>query len=142
MGARTSIKIRLPNRRATAGPERAHPAIADQCGIAFDRFDVAEIFKKTPYIADLKPGRRYVAKDMLDLGGIPLPMKTLLGDVGTLNVKLTDAKPAEPKTKWQPRPTNHTSGALLEYARLVGPAVDGAVIHSGDAHEKQCYADI
>src|SRR5438067_4103816 len=54
------------------------PAIANECGIKFDLFDVAEIFKKTPYVADLKPGGRYVAKDMFEVGGISLPMKTLL----------------------------------------------------------------
>ena len=63
-----------------ARPTRAlHlPAIANECGIEFDLFDVAEIFKKTPYIADLKPGGRYVAKDMFEAGGVPLLMKTLL----------------------------------------------------------------
>jgi dihydroxy-acid dehydratase len=54
------------------------PAIAHECGIEFDLFDVAEIFKKTPYIADLKPGGKYVAKDMFEAGGIPLLMKTML----------------------------------------------------------------
>src|SRR6201987_3106109 len=54
------------------------PAIAHECGIAFDLFDVAEIFKKTPYVADLKPGGRYVAKDLFEAGGIPLLMKSLL----------------------------------------------------------------
>lgn len=54
------------------------PALAHECGIEFDLFDVAEIFKKTPYIADLKPGGKYVAKDMFEAGGIPLLMKTLL----------------------------------------------------------------
>jgi dihydroxy-acid dehydratase len=54
------------------------PAMAHECGIDFDLFDVAEIFKKTPYIADLKPGGRYVAKDLFEAGGIPLVMKTLL----------------------------------------------------------------
>ncbi|MCT7375321.1 dihydroxy-acid dehydratase [Chelativorans salis] len=54
------------------------PAIAHEVGIEFDLFDVAEIFKKTPYIADLKPGGKYVAKDMFEAGGIPLLMKTLL----------------------------------------------------------------
>ena len=44
----------------------------------FDLFDVAEVLKKTPYIADLKPGGRYVAKDMFEAGGVPLLMKTLL----------------------------------------------------------------
>src|SRR5206468_1439132 len=52
------------------------PAIAHECGIEFTLFDVAEVFKKTPYIADLKPGGRYVAKDMFEVGGIPLLMKT------------------------------------------------------------------
>jgi dihydroxy-acid dehydratase len=63
-------------------------------------------------------------------------------DVGTLNVKLTDADLEERKSKWKPRETNHTSGVLWKYARQVGPAVDGAVTHPGGAHEKQCYADI
>ncbi len=53
------------------------PAIAHECGIEFDLFDVAEIFRKTPYIADLKPGGRYIAKDMFEAGGIPILMKTL-----------------------------------------------------------------
>ena len=54
------------------------PAIAHECGLEFDLFDVAEVFKRTPYIADLKPGGTYVAKDMFEAGGIPLLMKTLL----------------------------------------------------------------
>ncbi|HWW37645.1 MAG TPA: dihydroxy-acid dehydratase [Xanthobacteraceae bacterium] len=66
---------------ATGGSTNAAlhlPAIANECGIEFDLFDVAEVFKKTPYIADLKPGGRYVAKDMFEAGGVPLLMKTLL----------------------------------------------------------------
>jgi dihydroxy-acid dehydratase len=54
------------------------PAIAHEAGIEFDLFDVAEIFRKTPYVADLKPGGKYLAKDMFEAGGIPLLMKTLL----------------------------------------------------------------
>src|ERR1700741_1745813 len=302
---------------ATGGSTNAAlhlPAIANECGVKFDLFDVAEVLKKTPYVADFKPGGRYVAKDMFEVGGIPLLMKTLLdnghlhgdcltvtgrtiaenlksvkwnphqdvvrsadkpitvtggvvglkgnlapegaivkvagmsnlkfsgparcfdreedafeavqkrtykegeviviryegprggpgmremlqttaaltgqgmggkialitdgrfsgatrgfclghvgreaavggpiallqdgdiieidADVGTLNVKLTDAELAERKTRWAPRQTNHTSGALWKYAQQVGPAVDGAVTHPGGAHEKQCYADI
>ena len=53
------------------------PAIAHECGIKFDLFDVAEIFKSTPYMADLKPGGRYVAKDMHEAGGIYMLMKSL-----------------------------------------------------------------
>jgi dihydroxy-acid dehydratase len=66
---------------ATGGSTNAAlhlPAIANECGIKFDLFDVAEILKKTPYIADLKPSGRYVAKDMFEAGGVPLLMKTLL----------------------------------------------------------------
>ncbi|MGA1019788.1 MAG: dihydroxy-acid dehydratase [Candidatus Puniceispirillales bacterium] len=54
------------------------PALAAECGISFDLHDVAEIFKRTPYIADLKPGGRYVAKDMYEIGGVPILLKVLL----------------------------------------------------------------
>jgi dihydroxy-acid dehydratase len=66
---------------ATGGSTNAAlhlPAIAHECGIKFDLFDVAKIFKRTPYIADLKPAGRYVAKDLFEAGGVPLLMKTLL----------------------------------------------------------------
>ncbi len=53
------------------------PAMAHECGIDFDLFAVAEIFKKTPYIADLKPGGKYVAKDVHDIGGVQQIMKSL-----------------------------------------------------------------
>src|SRR4029078_11165242 len=54
------------------------PAIAHDGGIEFTLFDVAEVFQKTPYVADLKPGGRYVAEDMFEADGVPLLMKTLL----------------------------------------------------------------
>jgi dihydroxy-acid dehydratase len=54
------------------------PAIAHECGIKFTLFDVAEVFRRTPYVADLKPAGRYVAKDLFEAGGVPLLMKTLL----------------------------------------------------------------
>jgi dihydroxy-acid dehydratase len=54
------------------------PAMASEAGIDFDLFDVAEMFKSTPYIADLKPGGRYVAKDMYEAGGVYMLMKTML----------------------------------------------------------------
>ncbi len=66
---------------ATGGSTNAAlhlPAMANECGIDFDLFDIAEIFKTTPYIADLKPGGKYVAKDMYDAGGVYMLMKTLL----------------------------------------------------------------
>tara|TARA_B100000029_G_scaffold185706_1_gene183162 strand:+ start:660 stop:2384 length:1725 start_codon:yes stop_codon:yes gene_type:complete len=56
------------------------PAMANEIGIDFDLFDVAEIFKTTPYIADLKPGGNYVAKDMHEAGGVPMLLRTLLDE--------------------------------------------------------------
>ena len=66
---------------ATGGSTNAAlhlPAIANEVGIKFDLMDVAKIFKKTPYLADLKPGGRYVAKDMWQAGGVPMLLKTLM----------------------------------------------------------------
>ena len=60
------------------------PAMAHEAGISFDLFDVAEIFKTTPYMADLKPGGNYVAKDMYEAGGVYMLMKSLLSE-GLLN---------------------------------------------------------
>src|ERR1700733_2253621 len=54
------------------------PAIAHEAGIDFDLHEVAKIFRKTPYIADLKPAGRYVAKDLFEIGGVPVLMKALL----------------------------------------------------------------
>ena len=54
------------------------PAMANEAGIAFTLHDVAEIFKRTPYIADLKPGGRYVARDLYEAGGASVIVKALL----------------------------------------------------------------
>jgi dihydroxy-acid dehydratase len=56
------------------------PAMAHEAGIDFDLFDVAEIFKSTPYMADLQPGGQFVAKDMYDAGGVYMLMKSLLSE--------------------------------------------------------------
>jgi dihydroxy-acid dehydratase len=56
------------------------PAMAHEAGIEFDLFDVAEIFKSTPYMADLQPGGQFVAKDMYDAGGVYMLMKSLLAE--------------------------------------------------------------
>ena len=65
---------------ATGGSTNAGlhlPAIAHECGIKFNLDDVVEIFKRTPYLADLKPGGQYVAKDVYEAGGVPIIIKTL-----------------------------------------------------------------
>ena len=56
------------------------PAMAHEAGIDMDLFDVAEMFKTTPYMADLKPGGNYVAKDMYEAGGVYMLMKSLLSE--------------------------------------------------------------
>ncbi len=53
------------------------PAIAHEAGIDFNLMDVCEIFRDTPYFVDLKPGGQYVAKDLYEVGGVPVVMKEL-----------------------------------------------------------------
>jgi dihydroxy-acid dehydratase len=60
------------------------PAIANEAGIKFTLEDVTDISKKTPYIADLKPGGKFVAKDLYEIGGVPILIKALL-DGGLLH---------------------------------------------------------
>ena len=126
---------------ATGGSTNAAlhlPAIAHECGIEFDLFDVAEIFKKTPYIADLKPGGRYVAKDMFEAGGVPLLMKTLL-DHGFMHgdcLTVTGRTIAEnlKSVKWNPdqdvvRPADKPMPATGGVVGLKGNlAPEGAIV--------------
>ncbi len=53
------------------------PAIAHEAGIEFTLDDVCEIFRDTPYFVDMKPGGRFVAKDLYEAGGVPVVMKEL-----------------------------------------------------------------
>jgi dihydroxy-acid dehydratase len=72
---------------ATGGSTNAAlhlPAMAHEAGLRFTMQDVAEIMRRTPYIADLKPGGRYVALDVHKVGGIPIILKALL-DGGLLH---------------------------------------------------------
>ncbi len=126
---------------ATGGSTNAAlhlPAIANECGVKFDLFDVAEVLKKTPYIADLKPSGRYVAKDMFEAGGVPLLMKTLL-DHGYLHgdcITVTGRTIAEnlKSVKWNPdqavvwpanKPILPTGGVVGLKGNL---APDGAIV--------------
>ena len=72
---------------ATGGSTNAGlhlPAMAHEAGIRFTMDDVVEIMRRTPYIADLKPGGKYVAFDIHRIGGIPVVLKALL-DGGLLH---------------------------------------------------------
>ncbi|MDP3660799.1 dihydroxy-acid dehydratase [Phenylobacterium sp.] len=60
------------------------PAMAHEAGISFTLRDVAEIMRRTPYLADLMPGGRYPAKKMGEAGGMPILLRTLL-DAGLIH---------------------------------------------------------
>ncbi len=53
------------------------PAIAHEAGIDFTLQDVCDIFRDTPYFVSLKPGGEFVAKDLFDVGGVPVVLKEL-----------------------------------------------------------------
>jgi dihydroxy-acid dehydratase len=66
---------------ATGGSTNAPlhiPAIGHEAGIRFDIDDVAKVFARTPLIADLKPGGRFLARDVFHVGGAPVILKALL----------------------------------------------------------------
>ncbi len=114
------------------------PAIAHEAGIDFDLFDVAEIFRSTPYIADLKPGGRYVMADLAQAGGVPLIMKALLeggylhGDCITVTGKTVAENLAE--VRWNPNQdvVRPVSDPITPYGGVVGLkgslAPDGAIV--------------
>ena len=130
-------------------------------GEALTLFDVAEVFKKTPYIADLKPSGRHVAKDMFEVGGVPLLMKTSLdhgylrGDCLTVtgrtiaeNLKSVKSNPNQDVVRPADKPiagvgceTDFTSGYLRKYARQIGSALNGAAPRPAGKAEKLSYAD-
>ncbi|MBS3962250.1 MAG: dihydroxy-acid dehydratase [Sandarakinorhabdus sp.] len=126
---------------ATGGSTNAAlhlPAMANEAGVEFTLFDVAEIFKTTPYIADLKPGGRYVAKDMYEAGGIYMAMKTLLeggflhGDCLTANGRTLAENIAD--IRWNPdqdviRPISNPitpTGGVVGLRGTLAP--DGAIV--------------
>jgi dihydroxy-acid dehydratase len=142
------------------------PAMANECGIDFTLRDVAEIFRRTPYLADLKPGGRYVAKDMGEAGGVPVLLKTLLeggyihGDCMTVTGKtlaenLADVKWRSDQDVIRPvsNPLSPTGGVVGLWGSL---APDGAIVkvagmtshraHRGPARvfngEEACFAAV
>lgn len=88
------------------------PAIAHEAGIDFNLQDVCDIFKDTPYFVDLKPGGKYVAKDMYEAGGVPAVMKQLQ-KAGLIHEDCMTA-------------TGKTMGEVLDEIDI---APDGKVIH-------------
>src|SRR6266851_3297054 len=70
---------------ATGGSTNAGlhlPAIAHEAGIAFTLDDFAAVCARTPLIGDLRPGGRFHARDVFEIGGVPVIIKELLrGDL-------------------------------------------------------------
>ena len=135
---------------ATGGSTNAAlhlPAMANEAGIDFDLFDVAEAFKSTPYLADLKPGGNYVARDMHDAGGVYMLMKTMLGE-GLLHgdcLTVTGRTLAEniDEVTWNPdqkviypatAPISPTGGVVGLRGSL---APDGAIVKVAGLHKLQ-----
>ena len=67
---------------ATGGSTNAAlhlPAIANEAGIRFTIDDVGEVFARTPLIGNLRPGGKYTAKDVYDIGGTSVIIRALIG---------------------------------------------------------------
>jgi dihydroxyacid dehydratase/phosphogluconate dehydratase len=153
MDARTNIKARLPSRHVTEGPARApHRSYDSAMSLTTEQIHqpfvgVAScwneaVFKKTPYIADLKPGGRYVAKDIFEVGGIPLLMKTLL-DHGFLHgdcITVTGRTIAENLKSVKSNPNQDVVRPANDPITVTGGVV-GAITHPGGKAEKISYAD-
>ena len=148
---------------ATGGSTNAAlhlPALAHECGIDFDIHDVGDIFHKTPYLADLKPGGNYIALDLFRAGGIQMVIKTLFdggyihGDCITVTGK-TIAENLE-NVKWNAeqkviyphnKPLTKTGGVVTLKGNL---ATEGAIVKvagmknlrfSGPARVFECEED-
>ena len=126
---------------ATGGSTNAGlhlPAIANEAGIDFDLSAVAEVFKRTPYIADLKPGGRYVAKDLFEVGGVPIVLKALLeggylhGDCMTVTGRTLAENLADVRFPTEQDVVVPTSAPLSPTGGLVGLsgnlAPEGAIV--------------
>jgi dihydroxy-acid dehydratase len=123
------------------------PAMAHECGVDFTLRDFAEICDRTPYIADLKPGGRFVAKDMGEAGGVPMLLKTLLeggfihGDVMTVtgrtlaeNLESVEWRADQAVIRPVSNPLSPTGGVKGLWGSL---APDGAIVKvAGLSHLK------
>lgn len=114
------------------------PAIAHEAGIDFDMFEVGRIFEKTPYIADLKPGGKFVAHDLYNIGGVSIVLKELLkggylhGDCITVTGKTLAENlekveyPQDQKVVYEiTDPIGKTGGVVVLKGNL---AEDGAIV--------------
>jgi dihydroxy-acid dehydratase len=123
---------------ATGGSTNAGlhiPAIAHEAGIRFTLDDFARVAKRTPLIADMKPGGRFLAKDLHAVGGVYTVLRALLthgalhGDCLTLSgITLEEALMKRPEADGEvvrKEPIMKTGGLVVLKGNL---APDGALI--------------
>ncbi len=133
---------------ATGGSTNAAlhlPAIAHEAGIRFTLQDVAEIMRRTPHIADLNPGGRYVAYDVFKVGGVPTIIKALLeggllhGDCMTVTGKTLAENHKDvvfPKDQDVIRPVSDPISAIGGVVGLKGNlAPEGAIVKIAGLHK-------
>ncbi|MFL1460920.1 dihydroxy-acid dehydratase [Roseococcus sp. DSY-14] len=126
---------------ATGGSTNAAlhlPAIAHEAGIDFPLEEVARLMRDTPHIADLKPGGRYVAQDVHNIGGVPVIIKALLeggllhGDCLTVTGRTLAENHAEivfPTDQDVVRPVSSPISRIGGVVSLCGNlAPDGAIV--------------
>jgi dihydroxy-acid dehydratase len=114
------------------------PSLANEAGIAFDIFDIDRVFRRTPLIADLKPGGRFLASDVHAIGGVPVILKALLeaghlhGDAVTVTGRTMAENLADvtfPTDQEVVRPVSrpiHPTGGIVALRGSLAP--DGAVV--------------
>jgi len=123
---------------ATGGSTNAAlhiPAIAHEVGIRFTMDDFARVAKRTPLLADMKPGGRFLAKDLHAVGGVYSVLKALLthgslhGDCLTIfGSTLEEALRKRPEADGEvvrKAPISPTGGLVVLKGNL---APDGALI--------------
>ncbi len=123
---------------ATGGSTNAAlhiPAIAHEAGIRFTMDDFARVAKRTPLIADMKPGGRFLAKDLHAVGGVYSVLKALLthgalhGECLTLSGSTLEKelakRPEADGTVVRKVPITKTGGLVVLKGNL---APDGALI--------------
>lgn len=141
------------------------PALAHECGVRLTLDDIDRVSRRTPTIADLKPGGRYTAYDLFKVGGIPVVLKVLLdagllhGDCLTVtgrthreNLASVSLPPGQDVVVPAARPLSPTGGLVVLRGNL---APEGGVIkvagvkrlqHRGPARvfnsEEECFAAV
>jgi dihydroxy-acid dehydratase len=148
---RQAIENAIASVAATGGSTNAvlHLlAIAREAGVVLTIDDFDRISERTPLIADLKPGGRFVANDLYKAGGIQLVAKRLLdaglihGDTMTVLGKtlaeaaqMTRETPGQEVVRLMSQPLKQTGGLVILKGNL---APEGCVVKVA-GHERMIH---